>query len=62
MTSRVLPLDEEGDDEWGQFVIIDMKEEPISNLCYVTTSLIDLEEGNSKESEYEYIDYYCTIS
>tara|TARA_B100001057_G_scaffold478467_1_gene548949 strand:+ start:188 stop:388 length:201 start_codon:yes stop_codon:yes gene_type:complete len=65
MTSVVIPLEtaKEDDDGWGQYVILDMKEEPVSNLAYLTTSLVDLEEGNliKTENEYEYIDYYCTI-
>tara|TARA_B100000963_G_C22106784_1_gene443098 strand:+ start:304 stop:504 length:201 start_codon:yes stop_codon:yes gene_type:complete len=65
MSSAVIPLEtpKELDDGWGQYVKIDMKDEPVSNVAYLTTSLVDLEEGNliKTENEYEYIDYYCTI-
>jgi len=63
MSSVVIPLEtpKELDDGWGQYVKIDIKEEPVSNLAYVTTSLVDLEEGIINESNDEYIDYYCTI-
>tara|TARA_B100000963_G_scaffold66258_1_gene54444 strand:+ start:2509 stop:2703 length:195 start_codon:yes stop_codon:yes gene_type:complete len=63
MSSVVIPLEtpKELDDGWGQYVKIDIKEEPVSNLAYVTTSLVDLEEGTINESNDEYIDYYCTI-
>ena len=58
MTTKVIPLDtiEELEDDWGQYVIIDMKktQEPIS--CDLTTSLLDLEEGNIQENN----DKYCT--
>ena len=52
MDTKVIPLDtiEELEDDWGQYVIIDMKktQEPIS--CDLTTSLLDLEEGNIQEN------------
>ena len=54
MTSVVIPLDtnaDEGpDDGWGQYIKIDIQEEPVSNLAYLTTSLVDLEEGNLKKT------------
>ena len=52
MSTVVIPLENpnELDDGWGQYVIIDMKEEPVANRGYVTTSLIELEEENLKES------------
>ena len=63
MSTAVIPLEinEEDDDGWGQYIKIDIQQEPVSNLGYVTTSLIDLEEGNLKESIDEYYNYYCTI-
>ena len=62
--SLVIPLDtnEEFNDCWGQYVIIDMEEEPVSNLDYLTTSLVDLEEGKLKEEKDSYYELsYCTI-
>lgn len=65
MTSVVIPLETnvEDDDGWGQYIKIDIHEEAVSNRAYLTTSLIDLEEGKLKESEndIDYFDYYCTI-
>ena len=36
MASKVIPLEtnEEYDDGWGQYVKIDIHEEPVSNLAY----------------------------
>ena len=58
MATKVIPLDtiEELDNDWGQYVIIDMKEEKVSSSCDLTTSLLDLEEGNIQENN----DKYCT--
>jgi hypothetical protein len=63
MTSKVIPLDtsEIMDYDWGQYVIIDFAEEPISNLAYLTTTLIDLEEGNLKEDNDKNCNKFCTI-
>ena len=63
MTSKVIPLEinEEYDDGWGQYVKIDIHEEPVSNLAYLTTSLVDLEEGNLKESNVKNCNEFCTI-
>ena len=58
MDTKVISLDtiEELEDDWGQYVIIDMKEEKVSSSCDLTTSLLDLEEGNIQENN----DKYCT--
>ena len=63
MTSKVIPLEinEEDDDGWGQYIKIDIHEEPVSNLAYLTTSLIDLEEGNLKKTENDYCNKNCII-
>ena len=63
MTSKVIPLEinEEYDDGWGQYIKIDIHEEPVSNLAYLTTSLIDLEEGNLKKTENNYCNKNCII-
>ena len=65
MASMVIPLetnaDDGPDDGWGQYVKIDVKEEPVSNLAYLTTSLVDLEEGKLKEEDSYYELLYCTI-
>ena len=62
MTSKVIPLEinEEDDDGWGQYIKIDIVDEPVSNLAYLTTSLIDLEEGNLKKDN-NYCTKNCTI-
>ena len=41
MSTMVIPLEtsEEYDDGWGQYIKIDIHEEPVSNLAYLTTSL-----------------------
>ena len=63
MASRVIPLEinEEYDDGWGQYVKIDIHEEPVSNLAYLTTSLVDLEEGNLKKRTVKNCNEFCTI-
>ena len=63
MASKVIPLDtnEDFDDDWGQYVIIDMKEKQVSNLNYLTTSLLDLEEENIQENNEKYCTENCTI-
>ena len=65
MTSVVIPLDTNADDGpddgWGQYIKIDIHEEPVSNLAYLTTSLIDLEEGNLKKTENNYCNKNCII-
>lgn len=63
MTSMVIPLEinAEDDDGWGQYIKIDIHEEPVSNLAYLTTSLVDLEEGNLKESKVKNCNEFCTI-
>ncbi len=63
MTSKLIPLDtsEIMDYECGQYVIIDFAEEPVSNLAYLTTTLIDLEEGNLKEDNDKNCNKFCTI-
>ena len=63
MTSKVIPLEtnEEYDDGWGQYVKIDIHEEPVSNLAYLTTSLVDLEEGNLKKSNNKSCKEFCII-
>ena len=63
MTSKVIPLETnlDDDDGWGQYIKIDIHEEPVSNLAYLTTSLIDLEEGNLKKSNNKICNEFCTI-
>ena len=64
MTSKVIPLEtnlDDDDDGWGQYIKIDIYEEPVSNLAYLTTSLIDLEEGNLKKSNNKICNEFCTI-
>ena len=63
MTSKVIPLETnlDDDDGWGQYIKIDIHEEPVSNLGYLTTSLIDLEEGNLKKSNNKICNEFCTI-
>ena len=76
MTSVVIPLDTNADDGpddgWGQYIKIDIHEEPVSNLEYLTTSLVDLEEGKLKKKDNKICNallliplvcpnsYYCT--
>ena len=66
MTSVVIPLetnaDDGPDDGWGQYIKIDILEEPVSNLAYLTTSLVDLEEGNLKKSDNKSCKEFCIIS
>ena len=63
MATKVIPLDtnEDFDDDWGQYVIIDMKEEQVSSSCNLTTSLLDLEEENIQENNDKYCTEICTI-
>lgn len=65
MTSVVIPLetnaDDGPDDGWGQYIKIDILEEPVSNLAYLTTSLVDLEEGNLKKSDNKSCKEFCII-
>ena len=63
MTSKVIPLEinEEYDDGWGQYIKIDIHEEPVSNLAYLTTSLVDLEEGNLKKNNNKVCNEFCII-
>ena len=65
MTSVVIPLDTNADDGpddgWGQYIQIDIQEEPVSNLAYLTTSLVDLEEGNYKKRNNKGCNEICTI-
>ena len=65
MTSVVIPLDTNADDGpddgWGQYIKIDIHEEPVSNLEYLTTSLIDLEEGNLKKRHNKSCNEFCII-
>ena len=63
MATKVIPLDtiEELDNDWGQYVIIDMKktQEPISRD--LTTSILELEEGNFKKTDSNYCTENCII-
>ena len=63
MSTMVIPLETkvEDDDGWGQYIKIDIHEEPVSNLEYLTTSLIDLEEGNLKKRNNKSCNEFCTI-
>tara|TARA_B100000963_G_scaffold196657_1_gene171166 strand:- start:265 stop:465 length:201 start_codon:yes stop_codon:yes gene_type:complete len=65
MASMVIPLetnaDDGPDDGWGQYIKIDISEEPVSNLAYLTTSLVDLEEGNLKEENNKGCNEFCII-
>ena len=63
MTSVVIPLETnvEDDDGWGQYIKIDIHEEPVSNLGYLTTSLVDLEEGTFKKSNVKNCNEFCII-
>lgn len=63
MSTMVIPLEtsEEYDDGWGQYIKIDIHEEPVSNLAYLTTSLVDLEEGNLKKSNVKNCNEFCII-
>ena len=63
MSTMVIPLEtnEEYDDGWGQYIKIDIHEEPVSNLAYLTTSLMDLEEGNLKKDNDNYCNKNCII-
>ena len=59
----VIPLEtnEEDDNGWGQYIKIDIHEEPVSNLEYLTTSLVDLEEGNYKKNNNKSCNEFCII-
>ena len=63
MASKVIPLDtnEDFDDDWGQYVIIDMKEKQVSSSCDLTTSLLDFKEENIQENNEKYCTENCTI-
>ena len=64
MASKVIPLDtnEDFDDDWGQYVIIDMDEIHISSSYNLTSSLLDLEEDvNIQETKDKYCTEICTI-
>ena len=65
MTSVVIPLDTNADDGpdngWGQYIKIDILEEPVSNLAYLTTSLVDLEEGNYYKKNNKSCNEFCII-
>ena len=63
MSTMVIPLETkvEDDNGWGQYIKIDIHEEPVSNLEYLTTSLIDLEEGNLKKRNNKSCNEFCTI-
>ncbi len=65
MSTMVIPLETNADDGpdngWGQYIKIDIREEPVSNLAYLTTSLIDLEEGNLKKDNDNYCSNNCII-
>ena len=65
MTSVVIPLDTNADDGpdngWGQYIKIDIFEEPVSNLAYLTTSLVDLEEGNYYKKNNKNCNEFCII-
>ena len=63
MSTMVIPLETSSDDDngWGQYIKIDIHEEPISNLEYLTTSLVDLEEGNYKKNNNKSCNEFCII-
>ena len=63
MSTMVIPLETkvEDDNGWGQYIKIDILEEPVSNLAYLTTSLVDLEEGNLKKSDNKSCKEFCII-
>ena len=63
MSTMVIPLEtsDEYDDGCGQYIKIDIHEEPVSNLAYLTTSLVDLEEGNYKKKNNKSCNEFCTI-
>jgi len=63
MSTIILPLEtnEKYDNGWGQYIKIDIHEEPVSNLEYLTTNLIDLEEGNLKKRNNKSCNEFCTI-
>ena len=59
----VIPLEtnEEDDNGWGQYIKIDIQEKPVSNLAYLKTSLVDLEEGNLKKKSNKSCNEFCII-
>ena len=61
MATKVIPLEtnEEDDDGWGQYIKIDIHEKPVSNLAYLTTSI--LEEENIQENKEKYCTENCII-
>ena len=63
MSTMVIPLETilEDDNGWGQYIKIDIHEEPVSNLEYLTTSLVDLEEGNLKKKSNKSCNEFCII-
>ena len=65
MSTIILPLetnaDDGPDDGWGQYIKIDIHEEPVSNLAYLTTSLVDLEEGNYYKENNKSCNEFCII-
>ena len=63
MSTAVIPLEinEEDDDGWGQYIKIDIHDEPVCNLAYLTTSLVDLEEGNLKKNDSKSCNEFCII-
>ena len=63
MSTMVVPLETilEDDNGWGQYIKIDIHEEPVSNLEYLTTSLVDLEEGNIKKRHNKSCNEFCII-
>ncbi len=63
MSTMVIPLEtnEEDDNGWGQYIKIDIHEKPVSNLAYLKTSLVDLEEGNLKKTDTNYCTENCII-
>ena len=63
MSTMVIPLETilEDDNGWGQYIKIDIHEEPVSNLEYLTTSLVDLEEGNYKKNNNKSCNEFCII-
>ena len=63
MSTMVIPLETkvEDDDGCGQYIKIDIHEEQVSNLEYLTTSLVDLEEGNYKKNNNKSCNEFCII-
>tara|TARA_B100000886_G_scaffold199490_1_gene137545 strand:+ start:2308 stop:2502 length:195 start_codon:yes stop_codon:yes gene_type:complete len=63
MATKVIPLDtnEILNKDWEQYVIIDVNEKQVSSSCDLTTSLLDLEEGNIQENNDKYCIENCII-